>query len=58
MNLHLKNVQNHVLGEIGETNNVTFFFKKKQEKFKLNKVFKESLSEQTSLLVNMKKKSS
>lgn len=30
----------------------------KEEKFKLNKVFKESLSEQTSLLVNTKKKSS
>lgn len=58
MNLHLKNVQTQVLGEIGETNNVTFFLKKKEEKFKLNKVFKESLSEQTSLLVNMKKKSS
>lgn len=32
MNLHLKNVQTHVLGEIGETNNVTFFFLKKGRK--------------------------
>lgn len=29
MNLYLKNVQTRVLGEIGETNNVTFFKRKK-----------------------------
>lgn len=29
MNLHLKNVQTRVLGEIGETNNVTLFKRKK-----------------------------